>query len=222
MSLLVRLLSNGRSLVDLKNSAREYRMRHRNLLPKFGGKKNPFASTTEAGGTAAAVPAAVQVELLKSEAAPVETAAAVQAEAVAVSDVTSAAAAMPVRADEVAAPATVVAKPSAPVIPKPKEPKAPGRTVAWLEKLNPLAWLPRRKGKSVIPKFSRPPVQGELSLDNVKVVRNDLNDADVEVVPAKIVVKTAVNRPARTVGQSVTGREAKPTNQGELVDVQAR
>lgn len=28
-------------------------------------------------------------------------------------------------------------------------------------------------------------VQGELSLDGVKVVRNDLSDADLEIVPAK-------------------------------------
>jgi hypothetical protein len=28
-------------------------------------------------------------------------------------------------------------------------------------------------------------VQGELSLDKIKVVRNDLSDADLEVVPAR-------------------------------------
>ena len=28
-------------------------------------------------------------------------------------------------------------------------------------------------------------MQGELSLDRIKVVRNDLSDADLEVVPAK-------------------------------------
>jgi hypothetical protein len=31
--------------------------------------------------------------------------------------------------------------------------------------------------------MTRRQVQGELSLDDVKVVRNDLRDADVEVVP---------------------------------------
>ena len=33
--------------------------------------------------------------------------------------------------------------------------------------------------------FSRPAVQAELSLDSVKVVHNDLTDADVEIVPMK-------------------------------------
>ncbi len=39
--------------------------------------------------------------------------------------------------------------------------------------------------KPAISQFSKPPVQGELSLDRVKVVRNDLSEADVEIVPAK-------------------------------------
>ena len=33
--------------------------------------------------------------------------------------------------------------------------------------------------------FSRPPLQEELSLDAVRVIRNDLSDADLEVVPVK-------------------------------------
>ena len=45
---------------------------------------------------------------------------------------------------------------------------------------------PRGKAaKPAIPRFTKPPVQGELSLDKIKVVRNDLSDADLEVVPAK-------------------------------------
>ena len=52
-----------------------------------------------------------------------------------------------------------------------------------------IGWLlPRPLSKTVkpaIPRFTKPPVQGELSLDKIKVVRNDLSDADLEVVPAK-------------------------------------
>ncbi len=52
-----------------------------------------------------------------------------------------------------------------------------------LKKLNPAAWWTKSAvAKPAIPKFSKAPVQGELSLDNIKVVRNDLNEADVEVV----------------------------------------
>ena len=39
--------------------------------------------------------------------------------------------------------------------------------------------------KSSIPRFAKQPVQGHLSLDTIKVVRNDLSDADLEVTPAK-------------------------------------
>jgi hypothetical protein len=38
--------------------------------------------------------------------------------------------------------------------------------------------------KPVIPQFTKQPVQGDLSLDKIKVVRNDLSDADLEVVTA--------------------------------------
>lgn len=56
-----------------------------------------------------------------------------------------------------------------------------------IEKLNPRSWMGRRSQprKSVIPVFSRKPeegMQGELHLENVRVVRNDLSDADLEVV----------------------------------------
>lgn len=58
----------------------------------------------------------------------------------------------------------------------------------WLKKLNPLVWFGDRKPvepKSSVPRFNKKPVQGELSLENIKVMRNDLSDADVEVVPKK-------------------------------------
>lgn len=40
----------------------------------------------------------------------------------------------------------------------------------------------KARGASAIPNLSQSPVQGELSLDNVKVLRNDLSDTDFEVV----------------------------------------
>lgn len=43
----------------------------------------------------------------------------------------------------------------------------------------------RRKPKTVFPVFQRPPIQGELSLDRVRVLRNDLLDTDIEVVSRK-------------------------------------
>src|SRR5262249_2485535 len=57
----------------------------------------------------------------------------------------------------------------------------------WTNKLNPLSWFSRQREetRSTIPRFSKTPVQGELSLDRVKVVRNDLSEADVEIITAK-------------------------------------
>jgi hypothetical protein len=61
------------------------------------------------------------------------------------------------------------------------------RATAWTRRLNPISlW----RGSETPAPDPRPPVQGELSLDAVKVVQNDLSDADVEVVPIK-------SRPAR-------------------------
>ena len=53
---------------------------------------------------------------------------------------------------------------------------------AWTNKLNPSSlW----SSPSPMEQKTLPAVQAELSLDTVKVVHNDLSDADVEVVPIK-------------------------------------
>jgi hypothetical protein len=72
-----------------------------------------------------------------------------------------------------------------PVKPQPMPPisAAPKSLAAWTSKLNPASvW---RGPKVEAGKVTRPEVQAELSLDTVKVVHNDLSDADVEVVPIK-------------------------------------
>jgi hypothetical protein len=65
---------------------------------------------------------------------------------------------------------------------------SPKSLATWTTKLNPMTMLrgPQLEAKN----YSRPAVQAELSLDSVKVVHNDLTDADVEIVPMK-------SRPAR-------------------------
>jgi hypothetical protein len=74
----------------------------------------------------------------------------------------------------------------------------------WKVKLNRLVARPRQAAaKPAIPQFSRLPVQGELSLDRVKVMRNDLSEADWEVVPAKS--KAA---PALLVAEPTGGAES--------------
>ena len=46
------------------------------------------------------------------------------------------------------------------------------------------------------PRTRRPWVQGEMTLDTVRVIRNDLNEADLEVVPAKMEAKPEPASPA--------------------------
>jgi hypothetical protein len=60
---------------------------------------------------------------------------------------------------------------------------SPKFLASWTGRLNPAsAWRgPRVQAMD----GSRPVVQAELSLDTVKVIHNDLSDADVEVVPIK-------------------------------------
>jgi hypothetical protein len=53
----------------------------------------------------------------------------------------------------------------------------------WASKLNPMTMLRGSQGKTK--GAPHPAVQAELSLDSVKVVHNDLSDAEVEVVPIK-------------------------------------
>ena len=58
----------------------------------------------------------------------------------------------------------------------------PKPLAAWTTRLNPASlW----GGSTPAPQKTLPAVQAELSLDAVKVVHNDLSDADVEVVPIK-------------------------------------
>jgi hypothetical protein len=57
---------------------------------------------------------------------------------------------------------------------------------AWAGKLSSLLSRPGRKpGAFAMPPPTKRPVQVELSLDTVKVMCNDLRDADLEIVPAK-------------------------------------
>jgi hypothetical protein len=74
-------------------------------------------------------------------------------------------------------------KTTAPVFartPKPApQPAAKPARAAWTAKLNPF-----RAPEPVAPQLPAA-VQPELSLDAVKVVHNDLSDADVDIVPVK-------------------------------------
>lgn len=65
--------------------------------------------------------------------------------------------------------------------------KAAGWLSEWGKKLNPLTRgsKPAGPARSFAPLVTAAPQQGELSLDTVKVLRNDLSDTDFEVVKPK-------------------------------------
>jgi hypothetical protein len=65
----------------------------------------------------------------------------------------------------------------------PALPKTGPRERSPAGKWNPLSFW--RGWRPTTPQKPQPPMQAELSLDRVKVVHNDLTDADVEVVPIK-------------------------------------
>ena len=73
---------------------------------------------------------------------------------------------------------------------------ATARATTWVSRLNPAAIF---SPAPVPAKNNRTPVQAELSLEKVKVVHNDLTDAEVEVVPLK-------SRPAREASPAPAGK----------------
>src|SRR5690242_10449256 len=81
-----------------------------------------------------------------------------------------------------ATPAAAKTQKLPPWSPAPASASASARSSSWTSRLNPLS---RWREAQAAPENPRPPVQSELSLDSVKVVHNDLSDADVEVVPIK-------------------------------------
>ena len=94
-----------------------------------------------------------------------------------------------VETNESAAPREKISA-SAPLI----SPASTKSLAVWTRKLNPVSvW----RGSQYVGKNApRHVVQAELSLDTVKVVHNDLSDAEVEVVPIK-------SRPPREMSESV-------------------
>ncbi len=196
---LLKLLSAAKSLDGSKPMPSPYRMKSSRFLPKFGSSKNPFARTAKSDP---AKPAATQLEaesLLESEPkkapAPVQKAPVVK-EAKPVAE--------PAKKVEVKTASVAPAAPAAPTVPTAKKDKS-GSFGGWLKKLNPLAHLPKRQpgARSVKPKAARTAVQGELSLEKVRVIRNDLSDCDLEFVTTKTVVSTG------TVG-TVLPEKARP------------
>jgi hypothetical protein len=181
---LGKLLTTGKSLVGLNNSNSRYHLQ-KGALPKFDSAKNPF------GKAHAELP---EQEPQLPKLTPDEEAAANLKKTDR----------LPVLGALIADREAAVAASRNFQQPKPAQVVAP--VDSWLKKINPLVWFANRKAtepKTAIPRFSRShvPIQGELSLDNIKVMRNDLSETDMEVVPMK-------SRPAKVIAPTVQASAA--------------
>jgi hypothetical protein len=219
---VLKFLATGKSLVGMKDRATPYRMRAANLLPKFESSKNPFAAPAKVEAAPISAPELPLVASLPPAKARGETLSlfdnAPQAEqTIPVVDQKSEpvkptppivkAEPQPVVAPMVqkvvAAPMAVApASPAVEAAPiaaakRPALITAPQKIslLSVIKKLNPFTRLHKWSGNNSRSRAMRPPVQAELSLERIKVVRNDLNDADLEVVTARSTTAAGASAP---------------------------
>ena len=152
---LVRFLAAGKSLVGLKDNEGRYRLPNGRALPRFG-----------------AVSDAVAPAVVESAREPLQTGTEVT---------TSSAGAVACEVSE--AVGMVAEQPSNPPQHKPAQRLVTGhdkKRSVFRKLFGWLPWCRENPEMGGIPAFSRLPVQTELSLENVKVVRNDLSESDFE------------------------------------------
>ena len=150
---LMRLLAAGSSLRGIKDRRSPYKMTQQHLLPKFGPKEgDPVPLSADPRPTLRSIPSSAADRLPVAE-PPGET----------IGSPTN----MNLNRPEVH---TSVASPDAGEKPKMRRAFWP-----WMRRRNP--FQPKQALKQ-----GSGPVQGELMLERVKVVRNDLHEADLELV----------------------------------------
>jgi hypothetical protein len=214
------LFAAGKSMIGMGDKNSPYRMRAANLLPKFESPKNPFAPKAPEVKSAPCqspelIPADVTHGKVPIEAAPKAKPAIMETASLFDSVLKLAVVSAPVdepvkQMETIPVAKTVVEKaktsslPPLPQTPailntvKPTQPETPAivpvKTATpfsgWMKKINPLAYLPDMRSSKVKP-VTRPK-QAELSLEKIKVMRNHLNDADLEIKGAKAPEKKSV------------------------------
>ena len=207
---LLRLLTAGRCLVGSGNPETRYHLSRPGALPTFGAKKNPFRVTTrpEAAQAAAIVPAS---SASSTGEMPVHVTEAAGSLATAEEELPPSAGGPPVSVEPARAEVAEAAntKPLATGTDGAREDACPSGEKArnaepsgshsfarYSGKLKSLLKLGRPgAAERTVPRFAKHMVQSELSLDRVRVVRNDLSDSDVEIVPVKPIA-AAVQEPS--------------------------
>ena len=176
---VLKYLSAGKSLVGLKQTAVRYQMGAPGALPRFDSKRNPFRSRTVPTAPSSA-PEPSESELPVKPLVAASTVVLVSSPAGVVNAVQPA----PVVAAK-AAESRIGLKNFARRLGSigGKRIKSIGGLAGGLFQRAKSLSVWTRKPKAEVGRMAKAPVQGELSLDTVKVVRNDLTDADFEVVP---------------------------------------
>ena len=197
---LMRLLTAGKCLVGRNDPAVRYRLIEHKLLPKFGNAKKAFDGAPKAKANTSPPPLRAEGP---STIAPETRTKGQLSPCADAPDVSSGQSPLPKLGGEVGIgagywpvrlPWTVKVKskdnlPTGSVAARPTG--SPTRVISWLAKLwawlsGPFAQSRRQPVLAAVPQPAKLPVQGELSLDSVQVMRNDLSDTDLEIVPAKV------------------------------------
>jgi hypothetical protein len=187
----MQLLTTGKSLVGQKDSEARYRMGRPGMLPNFGSKKNPFLKKAS-GANRAEESRAEQSDFKAGQAQgsldPLMVVCGGQPAA---------------QVEKLARPSALVNEPTvekpARVAARPRlEPSARNSSgsgvVAKIKGIANAIWwkrAPRTPRKAA-------PVQAELSLDQIKVVRNDLSDVDIDLVARRQSKSAASKDKAKT------------------------
>jgi hypothetical protein len=187
---LLRLLTAGKSLVGLRKIENRYHLPGDRTLPRFGSKKNPFRATVFPD---------------KMDQSPT-------GDSQAHEDPNTSPPAPELQVERQTAPASTSASEAelsgsaGQLGGTPKDPNKPisqslglGSSVKAL-----LLWGRARKVRSAGMLANRPMIQGELSLESVKVIRNDLSETDLEIVRVE---RTSV---ARTVNHTAVASILEP------------
>jgi hypothetical protein len=202
---LGKLLATGRSLVSGPSLGR-YDISPRNRLPKFGSAKNPFAQPAQPAPTAASPLPAPEVEQAPTEPLITPVASPVEPKKTQVLEYKKTQR-IPALADQRAGPGWVARLKQWGLAALAMCGAVWTNVRAWAGKLygSVVARVRRPQRKPVIPALGRPSaVQTELSLDNVKVVRNDLEESDLEIVTSETATSTQV-APTAPVAQPRRG-----------------
>ena len=169
---LLRLLKTGNSLLGVKDTESRYRLTSQRLLPQFGPARNPFIRRGNSPP--------VQAEGASSE-DPKANGASQEKRGV-LSSCGRSAASLPSAVQNRVVATGAGSKGLTETI----RSRAVALLSRWRAKMSTVLWRPRVKtAKPAIPRFTKQSIQGELSLDKIKVLLNDMSDTDLEVVQAR-------------------------------------